>query len=113
MIFHITTEAQWVAARKRGAYEADSLATDGFIHCSDEHQVARVGNAGFRGRTGLVVLHIDEQRVNADVRYENLEGGEETFPHLYGPLPVDAVIAVSPFIAGPNGDFTFPESTRD
>jgi uncharacterized protein (DUF952 family) len=108
VIFHITTEPEWSAAKTAGRYEADSLAADGFIHCSTEGQVARVANAAFRGRTDLLVLHIDESRLAAAVKYENTEGGEELFPHAYGPIEVGAVTEVSPLQAAPEGHFQFP-----
>ena len=107
VIFHITTAAQWAQAQASGRYEADSLVGEGFIHCSTGGQVARVANAGFRGQPGLVVLHIDEDAVGVPVRYENLEGGEELFPHLYGPLPAAAVAQATPLLPGPSGEFAF------
>jgi uncharacterized protein (DUF952 family) len=95
-ILHITSLAQWADAQAHGAYTADSLSTEGFIHCSDPHQVTWVAQQRFRGRTDLVVLHIDSSKVNAEVRYENLEGGTQPFPHVYGPIPCSAVIDVTP-----------------
>lgn len=96
MILHITTPDAWADAIARGAYTADSLETDGFIHCSEEQQVPWVLQRHFSGRTGLLLLHIDPSRLDAEVKYENLEGGTELFPHVYGPIPVSAVVEVSP-----------------
>ena len=96
MILHITTPAAWADAIATGAYTADSLATEGFIHCSEEQQLAWVVQKHFPGRTGLLLLHIDPSRLDAEVKYENLEGGTELFPHIYGPIPVSAVVDVSP-----------------
>lgn len=107
MIFHITTAESWAAAQKAGKYHTDSLATEGFIHCSTEEQVAQVANAAFRGREGLVVMHIDEWRLEVTVTYENLEGGEQLFPHIYGAVTVEAVANVSPLAAGASGEFVF------
>jgi uncharacterized protein (DUF952 family) len=109
MIFHITTATQWAEAEARGLYEAGSLSGEGFIHCSREEQVARVANAAFRGQGGLVVLHIDEDTVGIPVRYENLEGGEELFPHVYGPLLAVAVKRATPLEPGPGGRFAFAD----
>jgi uncharacterized protein (DUF952 family)/ubiquinone/menaquinone biosynthesis C-methylase UbiE len=96
-IFHITTEADWSTARADGEYRLSTrgrrLDEQGFIHCSDAHQVERIANAVYGDFDGsLVVLEIDEERLGAEVRYENLEGGAEVFPHIYGPLPVPAVV---------------------
>jgi prephenate dehydrogenase len=104
-IFHITTRGAWDQARTAGRYTADSLQTEGFIHCSQAEQVAWVANTRFRGRTDLVLLHVDEAAVGAEVRRENLEGGTELFPHIYGPLPVSAVINVTPMVPAADGTF--------
>ena len=99
IIFHITPERDWALAQKTGEYRLSTrgveLEVQGFIHCSDVHQVARIANAvygDFEG--GLVVLEIQVNRLDAEVRYENLDGGTELFPHIYGALPVTAVSAV-------------------
>ena len=68
MIFHITSAATWDAARAGGSYAADSLATEGFIHCSEADQYCWVANQRFRGRLDLVLLHIDETRLQASVQ---------------------------------------------
>ncbi|MGE0599534.1 MAG: DUF952 domain-containing protein [Dehalococcoidia bacterium] len=107
MIFHITTSAVWEAARASGTYRGDSLENEGFIHCSTAQQVAGVANAVFGGVEGLVVLHIDESRLASPVMYENLEGGEEFFPHVYGSINSEAVAQVTALAAGPNGEFAF------
>jgi len=104
-IFHIAPLAEWTRAQDQGWYTADSLHSEGFIHCSEEHQVVRVANQRFRGRKDLVLLHIDPARLDTEVRYENLEGGSELFPHIYGPVPVSSVVLVTPFQPGANGTF--------
>jgi uncharacterized protein (DUF952 family) len=107
LIFHITSEHAWADAKAQGHYTADSLASEGFIHCSERHQVAWVANQRFRGRSDLVLLHIDRARLQAPVRYENLEGGRELFPHVYGPVPVSAVASVTRLLPSESGDFSF------
>jgi uncharacterized protein (DUF952 family) len=99
VIVHITTPVAWADAIATGAYTADSLATEGFIHCSDERQLAWVVQKHFSGRTGLLLLHIDPARLDAEVKYENLEGGTDLFPHVYGPIPVSAVVDVTPLVS--------------
>jgi uncharacterized protein (DUF952 family) len=110
VILHITTEAAWADAKANGAYAADSLATEGFIHCSTPSQVVWVANNRFRGRTDLVLLHIDPSKIDAEIRYENLEGGRELFPHVYGPIPVAAVVEVTPFRPLVDGSFSQQQS---
>jgi len=105
MIYHITTQSAWGAAKGTGAYRAPSLATQGFIHCSTADQVTRVADNLFAGQHGLVLLHIDPEKLAAKVVYENLEGGTELFPHVYGPINLEAVVRVTPFEPGPDGRF--------
>jgi uncharacterized protein (DUF952 family)/maleate cis-trans isomerase len=98
-IFHITRAEDWRAAQADRAYRISTrdrtLEQEGFIHCSYAHQVQHVANAFFGGLEDLVVLEIDRQRVHAEVRDETA-GGDERFPHIYGPLNLDAVLAVRP-----------------
>jgi uncharacterized protein (DUF952 family) len=93
-VFHIAWPEAWDAALRTGEYRADSLATEGFIHCSTAGQWPRVLAARFGGVPRLMLLEIDLDRAGVEVRWENLEGGTELFPHLYGPLAVAAVRSV-------------------
>jgi len=83
---------------------------DGFIHCSTRDQVIQVANARFRGQSGLVLLHVDTDKVGSEIVYENLEGGQQLFPHIYGKLNVDAVERAAPFEPDADGWFTLPGS---
>jgi uncharacterized protein (DUF952 family) len=106
IVLHITTDTAWAAAKAQGAYTADSLASEGFIHCSTPSQVVWVANTRFRGRTDLILLHIDPSKLAAEVRYENLEGGDLLFPHVYGPIPASAVVDVTAFRPADDGTFS-------
>src|SRR6266550_5225323 len=110
-IFHITTEEDWTRAQAEGTYPASTsgltLAQVGFVHCAFEEQVARVANVFFPGLAKLLVLRIAIHKLNAEVRYENLEGGDELFPHVYGPLNLDAIVGVMPLLPGRDDTFTF------
>jgi uncharacterized protein (DUF952 family) len=110
VIYHLTTQDAWAPALSSGLYTADTLATEGFIHCSDATQVPWVANTRFTGRTDLLLLVIDPAQLKAEVRYENLEGGEPRFPHVYGPISTGAVLRVSPYVPGADG--RFPSLTR-
>jgi uncharacterized protein (DUF952 family) len=110
MIYHITSKIDWETARKTGAYRGDTLATEGFIHCSDEEQITTVANARFKGQAGLVLLCIDPIQVGPHIVRENLEGGQALFPHIYGPLNLDAVSNVVAFEPGENGLFELPNN---
>jgi uncharacterized protein (DUF952 family) len=104
-ILHITNERAWAEAKAKGVYAAGSLPTEGFIHCSTPSQIVWVANQRFRGRTDLVLLHIDPSQLTAKVVYENLEGGEQLFPHVYGAIPLSAVVDVTPFLPSKDGIF--------
>ncbi len=104
-IFHITTREDWNRAQAEGVYRAESLATEGFIHCSTREQVVRTANRFFRAQTGLVLLSIDTDGVAPEIRYENSEGDGELFPHIYGELNTDAVEQVLGFEPDRAGHF--------
>jgi uncharacterized protein (DUF952 family) len=109
IILHITPLEDWLRALEAGTYRAKSLSSEGFIHCSRPDQVEHVANTLFHGHQGLVLLCIDRERVAAPVRDENLEGGVDRFPHIYGPLNLDAVRQVVSFEPGSDGQFELPE----
>jgi prolyl oligopeptidase len=107
VIVHITPRAEWQRAQGEGAYRADTLASEGFIHCSEPHQVVRTADRYYRGRDGLVLLLIDEARLVPEIKREPSPEGE-LFPHVYGPLGLDAVVGVLDFPAGADGSFALP-----
>ena len=94
-----------MAARENGIYEPMAFAQEGFIHCSYAHQVLPVANRIFRGRRDLVVLEIDPSGLACPVVDENLEGGTELFPHVYGRLKMTAVIRIHDFPCDSDGGF--------
>lgn len=109
-IFHITRREDWESAKRQGNYQTSSLASEGFIHCSQGDQVIRTANRLFSGHTGLVLLEIDPRNVSAEIRYENCEGGAELFPHIYGTLDLRSVVRVMPFEPGEDGSFSMPSA---
>lgn len=103
-IYHITTERQWYETNQ-SQYESESFQSEGFIHCSDANQVVRVANHLFRDRQGLILLHIETKLLYSRLVYENLEGGSELFPHVYGPINRNAIARISSFELGLDGTF--------
>ena len=95
-VFHITTRALWEAAQASGEYRCDSLETEGFIHASDEHQVTETANRFYRGVDDLIVLRIDTERLRTRLIREKATDRDEFFPHIYGPIQVDAVSEIIP-----------------
>lgn len=114
IIYHITSASSWTAAKQNGIYSADTLTSQGFIHCSKPEQIIAVANRYYAGQSGLVLLAINQAQVKAEIRFENLEGGSELFPHIYGPLNLDAVKIALPFEPDAEGAFHLPDgSTED
>ncbi|MGW7231329.1 DUF952 domain-containing protein [Streptomyces cyaneofuscatus] len=110
-LLHLAEAPLWEAARGTGTYEMSTrgrtLQEEGFIHLSLPNQLPGVArmlygdeggdgseDGGGDGGHDLVVLVVDPARLTAPVRYEAMKPGGEEFPHLYGPLPVDAVVEV-------------------
>jgi uncharacterized protein (DUF952 family) len=109
-IYHITSRSSWSSAQPSGVYSADSLASQGFIHCSKADQVLRVANSFYAGQPGLVILVIDPSLLKPRLRWEpGTDKADELFPHLFGPLNLDAVINVLEFPPGPDGKFLLPQ----
>ena len=99
--FHLTEPSLWQQAKADGTYawstRGATLDEVGYLHCSYAHQVEAVAGYVYGDLDGdLVLLEIDSARVPAEIRVEQVDGAPEEFPHIYGPLPVDAVVAVHP-----------------
>jgi uncharacterized protein (DUF952 family) len=108
-LFHLLFREAWSRLGDAALYEPESLTTEGFIHLSTLDQVLRTAERYFAGRADVMVLAIDTSRLDAPVRYEEAHG--DRFPHLYGPLPMQAVIGVEPLpLVG--GSFVFPTTWR-
>ncbi len=104
-VFHICSRGAATAALRKGQYSAPSLASEGFIHLSQAHQVAGVVEAFYAGQSDLVLLVIDPVLLVCPLRYEppahpvGANPAPETmsgqlFPHLYGPLNCNAIVDV-------------------
>ena len=105
-IYHITKKETWNKAVANKLYDFCTLKTDGFIHCSTSSQYLEVANRLFKGETNdLILLAINEVLVDSKIVYENLEGGKKLFPHIYGPLNLNAVIEMYNFTKDKRGDF--------
>jgi len=93
MIYHVITKALWKQALQQGYYEAASLASEGFIHFSKK-EVNGVLQRYYKNVTGLLLLHVVENKLSAFLKYELSHSVNEEFPHLYGKLNLDAVVDV-------------------
>jgi uncharacterized protein (DUF952 family) len=111
LILHIVKREVWDKAESEGSYESESLTLQGFIHCSTPEQVIKVANSNFLGKTGLVLLCIDTDKLESSIRFET--GGYEFYPHIYGPLNLEAVIKAYDFEPGPDGRFSLPSEVSE
>jgi len=108
LIYKICPETLWREAERAGAFLGAPVdAADGFIHFSTAAQAAETAAKHFAGQAGLVLVAVDEAALGEALRYEVSRGGA-LFPHLYGPLPLEAVRWVRPLPLGPDGH-VFPE----
>jgi uncharacterized protein (DUF952 family) len=109
LIFHITSRKSWAAAEKYSVYYADSSLNEGFIHCSKVDQIMRVANSFFINQHDLVILEIDLSKLKSKLLWEpGTDKADEVFPHIYGPLNLDAIVHVFEFEPGPQGMFSLP-----
>jgi len=109
-VLHIAPIEAWTNASSapNSVYVDPSLESEGFIHCSTAAQVLIPANERFAGRTDLVLLVIDLDRVPAETIFEDCYETGQAFPHIYGPIPVASVVAVVPFPCQPDGSFVLP-----
>jgi uncharacterized protein (DUF952 family) len=95
VIYKLLPTAEWRDAQSRGRYDGSAVdRRDGFIHFSERSQVVETAVRHFAGQTGLTLLTVDPQRLGDSLRWEGSRGGA-LFPHLYAPLPLDAVTAAA------------------
>lgn len=102
-ILHITTAADWAAAKEAGSLVAPSLTDEGFIHCSTHAQVVATANRIFAGSGDLLLLEVDPGKLTAPLRWERATDVGDEFPHIYGPLNLDAVVGTLVLREGDEG----------
>lgn len=118
MIFHIISRKDWEDAQAKGEYIAESLASEGFIHCSTISQVIPVADNFYMGQNNLLLLMIEPTLLSSTLKWEAPSGGTpppgvpegEQFPHIYGPINLDAVVSSSDFIRDANGEWLLPSA---
>jgi uncharacterized protein (DUF952 family) len=98
MIFHLTEPDRWAQSLAEGIHTGSSrgveLADEGFIHCSTAAQWPATVERFYADVPELLLLHIDEAQLGDTLVYEQLNGAPEPFPHIYGPVPLVAVVEV-------------------
>jgi uncharacterized protein (DUF952 family) len=108
VLVHLCSNDEWRLAQASGEHRPDSLVANGFVHLSSAEQVHLPANRLYAGRTDLVLLRIDTTQLPSPVRWEPgvpTDPVAMLFPHLYGALPLDAVINVTPYLPDEDGRF--------
>jgi uncharacterized protein (DUF952 family) len=108
MIYRIAETRDWEAAQASGYFASADLAAEGFIHCCTAQQVAAVANRYYQGQEGLVLLEIDETQVQILLKWEDSTNAGEVFPHVYGRIPLTALVRYLVFKPGVDGRFSSP-----
>lgn len=98
MIYHLTEPDRWQQSLTEGVHTGSTrgveLAQEGFIHCSTAEQWPGVVDRFYADADELLLLKIDEAQLEAPLVYEQVGDAPEPFPHIYGPIPIAAVVAV-------------------
>jgi uncharacterized protein (DUF952 family) len=100
-VFHLALASDWEGAQAVGDYRVSTLGVtleqEGFLHAAFAHQWEGVRERYYAGVVDpLVLLGIDPDLLDVPLVVETPEGADEAFPHIYGPLPVTAVVDVRP-----------------
>ena len=107
IVYKIVAEREWREAESAGVFAGAAVdRADGFIHFSTAEQAPETAAKWFAGRTDLTLAAVDAAALGADLRWEPSRGGA-LFPHLYGPLPMSAVLWSRPLTLGADGRHVF------
>lgn len=104
-LFHLVDPDVWAAVE--GDYRPASLTAEGFVHCSFAGQVAATADRHYAGAPALVAVELDPARLAAEVVVEDSYGSGTAYPHVYGPVPVSAAVAVHPLRRDGHGRWQF------
>lgn len=108
-VYKIVPETIWREARAKGVFEGAEIDhRDGYIHFSTGTQARETAKLHFAGVTGLMLVAVDTRPLGDDLKFEPSRGSD-LFPHLYGSLPLSAVLWEMPLLIGVDGQHAFPE----
>jgi uncharacterized protein (DUF952 family) len=108
IVYKIAQDVAWAAAQAEGRFEGSPVdLSDGYIHFSTAAQVHETVRRHYAGRDGLLLVAVDAERLGEALRWEPSRGGD-LFPHLYAPLPMDAVLWVRPMPRDADGAHVVP-----
>lgn len=99
LIYKICTRALWEEALAKGVFTGMPIDyADGYMHFSTPEQQDETLRKHFAGQKDLMLLSVETDKIGQELRWEPARGGQ-LFPHLYGPLPLVAIIAATLFDA--------------
>jgi uncharacterized protein (DUF952 family) len=113
VLYHLALRSDWDAAVASAApYRVSTLGASlddvGFVHCSHADQVRTIADLVYRGRDDVVLLEVDPARLRSEVRVEVVNDAGDAFPHVYGPIDLDAVVRVRDLALGGDGRLVLP-----
>ncbi|MFJ5488545.1 DUF952 domain-containing protein [Hansschlegelia beijingensis] len=112
VIYKIAPSSLWAEAERIGRFAGAPVDhADGYIHFSTAEQARETAAKHFAGQQELLLVAVDAAALGTDLKWEPSRGGA-LFPHLYGELPLSAVIWAKPLPLGPDGLHVFPEGLR-
>ncbi|MBN2794677.1 MAG: DUF952 domain-containing protein [Clostridia bacterium] len=112
MIYHILKKRELKKAEESGRYTPVSIHEEGFIHCSEFHQLIKVANSIYKHESQLMVMVIDPKAVEPKIVYEDLYQLNEEYPHIYGALNMNACVNVHPLLKDEDGKFIINETMK-
>ena len=108
LIYKILSAAEWREAERIGVFAGAGIdVSDGYIHFSTAEQAEETAAKHFAGKSGLVVVAVDMDKLGEKLKWEISRGGA-LFPHLYGTLATRDASWVRPLPLGPDGKHSFP-----
>lgn len=109
LIYKIASKPLWAKAVAAGRFDGAPVdVQDGFIHFSTAAQARETARRHFAHNDDLLLIAVDPDQLDSDLRWESSRGGA-LFPHLYGPLSLDAVQWAVPLPQDPAGEHQFPD----
>lgn len=107
-LYRLVRAAEWKAAVADGVFNgSDHDRRDGFVHLSTADQVEGTADRYFAGLDDVLLLKLDRDRLSGDIRMERSSGGD-LYPHLYGVIPLEAVLEAEPVPLGPDDRLSLP-----
>lgn len=111
-IYHIIKPEWWEKFKGKSSYFSETLDVEKFIHCSTEEQILPTCNRHFKSHQALIVLKLAKEKISSKLIYELAPGVGEEFPHIYGPINLDAVVEIKKLekivtLETPEGTFKF------